>query len=327
MTLPFRHVAEVQQLRGIEQVTYASWLGAKDPSHDREFFGTWFVDPEGYFDVFKELSIAAEARSAWREKRNAAIVGDVLLAKLGWKVGDRIGLESGFFPEQPLWQFEIVGSYLPTAKSFGRSNVYVRWDYVNELAAVWHKDRVGWIMTRVAGETARAEVAQRIDRHFEASGDATFTQDESAFVSSFGEGMSNMMKVLHVACAGLLLIMSLLIGNTVAMAVRERRTEYGTLRALGFRPTQLARHVLLEAAALGVLGGGLGLGLAFPLIRRGLGVWIERHLGSFFPYFEIEPWVLAAALLGPVVVAVAAAVLPALSMSRIPVTDALRRAA
>ncbi|MFF4428152.1 ABC transporter permease [Streptomyces sp. NPDC001513] len=68
-----------------------------------------------------------------------------------------------------------------------------------------------------------------------------------------------------------LLISGFLIVNTFSMLVSQRTREYGLLRAIGAGHAQLSRALLLEAAALGVLGSVLGqpagLGLAVLLTR------------------------------------------------------------
>ena len=45
--------------------------------------------------------------------------------------------------------------------------------------------------------------------------------------------------------------MMLILGNTIAMGVRERTHEYGVLRAIGFLPRHIAALVLGEAATIG----------------------------------------------------------------------------
>jgi putative ABC transport system permease protein len=55
--------------------------------------------------------------------------------------------------------------------------------------------------------------------------------------------------------------------NTLLMNVLERRRELGVLRSLGMTQSQILRLVLAESAALGALGGLLGITL---------GVWLSR---------------------------------------------------
>jgi putative ABC transport system permease protein len=57
------------------------------------------------------------------------------------------------------------------------------------------------------------------------------------------------------------------IANTMAMSVFERTREIGILRAVGWKRTQVLALIQMEAAALGVGGGILGIGLAWCVQR------------------------------------------------------------
>ncbi len=123
------------------------------------------------------------------------------------------------------------------------------------------------------------------------------------------------------------MIMLMILGNTIAMGVRERTREYGVLRALGFLPKHIALFILGEALTVGVVAGALGVALSYPIVEKGMGSFLEESFGAFFPYFNISPVTAAEAFLLTVTLAVASALIPALRASRLPVTDALRRVA
>ena len=111
----------------------------------------------------------------------------------------------------------------------------------------------------------------------------------------------------------------------IAMGVRERTHEYGTLRAIGFMPRHLALFVLGEALTIGLLGGGVGLGLSHLLVNGGMSRFIEENMGGIFPYFRITSTTAVAALVLALVFSIVAAALPAYGVTRLKVTDSLRR--
>jgi putative ABC transport system permease protein len=123
----------------------------------------------------------------------------------------------------------------------------------------------------------------------------------------------------------ILLIMMLILGNTVAMGVRERTHEYGVLRAIGFLPRHLASFVLGEAAAIGALGGGLGLLLSYPVVEKGLGRFLEENMSGFFPVFRIDTSTTIQAFVFATLLGLIAAAIPAYRTSKLNVIDALRR--
>src|SRR5690606_35213549 len=123
----------------------------------------------------------------------------------------------------------------------------------------------------------------------------------------------------------ILLIMVLILGNTIAMGVRERTQEYGVLRAIGFLPKHLALFVLGEAVTIGALGGLIGLGLSYPVVEQGLGRFLEENMGGLFPYFRIAPETAVAAVVIAVVLGLIAAGAPAYRASKLDVVDSLRK--
>ncbi len=118
--------------------------------------------------------------------------------------------------------------------------------------------------------------------------------------------------------------MMLILGNTIAMGVRERTLEYGVLRALGFAPRHVTIFVMGEALTIGALAGILGLALAFPLIG-GMGRFLEENMGGFFPYFNMSAGIAVAALAIAIGLGVVSSIIPARQASKLSVIDALRR--
>lgn len=327
MTLPLRYAEEVRSQNGVRVATYANWFGGKDPKHDREFFSTLAVDTSTFFQVYDEMNVPADALATWKEDRAGAIVGDALATKLGWKVGDKVTLESGIFPNEldKPWTFTIDGIYTATRKSVDRSSFYFHWSYLNDALPQARKDQIGWIVTRVVDPSRATDVGIAIDKKFDVQDTQTLSQDEATFNSSFLAGISAILRVIDIISLIILLIMMLVLGNTIAMGVRERTFEYGILRAMGFVPRQIAFFIVGESAFTGLVGGLLGVALAFPLVEKGMGRFLEENMGSWFPYFRIPLPTIGIAVVAALALGIGAAVIPAYSASKLRVTDALRR--
>jgi putative ABC transport system permease protein len=136
-----------------------------------------------------------------------------------------------------------------------------------------------------------------------------------------------------------LLVGSFLIYNTMAFSVLQRRELLASLRVLGATSRQLLIEILLEAAVLGLLGGLAGLGLGV-LAARGLLHMVTRTINDIYfvltvSEFLLDPWVLVYGLALGVIVAVLAALGPAieaaltapvLTRARSGAEDAARRA-
>jgi putative ABC transport system permease protein len=120
-------------------------------------------------------------------------------------------------------------------------------------------------------------------------------------------------------------IMGLIVGNTIAMGVRERTNEYGVLRAIGFLPKHVAQFVLGEALVIGIVGGVVGLALGYPFVNLGVGRFLEENMGQMFPQFRVQPQIAVMAFALALGLAVVSAILPARKAASLQVVESLRR--
>jgi len=126
----------------------------------------------------------------------------------------------------------------------------------------------------------------------------------------------NTMVLVGVAVA------ALGVANTLLMNVLERRREIGMLRSLGMTQGQVLRLILAEAAALGVLGGVIGMGL---------GVWLSYFAvtgsasvsGYEFPYILPVEAIVTCAVIA-LAVPLLAGLWPAWRGARVNVVEAMR---
>jgi putative ABC transport system permease protein len=327
MTLPKRYIDDVRAAPHIREATFANWFGAKDPKHDKEFFATIAVDSPTYFKVFDDFGVPPEQMKDWLQDPQGALVGDALAKKLGWKIGDRVMLESGIFAHKPQWEFTIRGLYFPKAKSADRSSFFFHWDYLNKNLNGRNQDQIGWIVSRTDDPKRTADVALAVDKLFDDKEMQTLSQDEHSFQASFLASVSAILNAIDVISLVILLIMMLVLGNTIAMGVRERTNEYGVLKALGFSGGRIAFFIMAESLIIAMCGAALGIGLAYPFIEQGMGRWLEENLGQFFPYFRIDPMITIAAVALALALGAIAAAIPAMRASKLKVVDALRRVA
>jgi putative ABC transport system permease protein len=327
MTLPKRYVEQVRNAPHVKLTTFANWFGAKDPKHDKEFFGNFAVESDTYFKVYDDMYVAPDVLDTWQHDAQGAIVGDVLAKKMGWKVGDRVSLVSGIYAVKPEWEFKIDGIYEAKARSVDRSSFFFHYKYMNEAMPETRKNQVGWIVSRVDDPNRTADIAVSIDKIFDDQEIQTLSQDEHSFTAGFLAGISAVLTAINIVSGVILVIMMLVLGNTIAMGVRERTNEYGVLKALGFSSRHIATFVLVESMVIAIAGGALGLAIAYPFVQEGMGRWLEENMGNFFPYFRVPPSVAVSAIVLALTLGVIAAALPAFQASRLRVVDALRRVA
>lgn len=323
MQLPKRYIQDVRQVPGVKQACFANWFGARIPGKPDEFFANMAVEDLEYFKVIDELSVPESEKTAWMQDKKGAIVGRVLANKMGWKVGQKVVLEGTIYPGD--WEFTIDGIYSASRKSQDESQFLFHWDYMNDALPADRKDQIGWIMTRISDTGQSGNISAAIDRLFDERDTQTVTMSERNMQVSFLAGFSAILTALDIVSIIILGIMLLILGNTIAMGVRERTKEYAVLRAIGFEPWHIRFFVIGEAVTLGVISGVAGVGLAYPFVNRVVGRALEEQMGAWFPYFRVEPATAALAVVIAIFLSTAASLIPSIQAGRVSVTDALRR--
>ena len=152
----------------------------------------------------------------------------------------------------------------------------------------------------------------------------TGTQVADEGSTAIREGLGAFTQILLVFAGVSLLVGAFVIWNTFAVTVAQRRREIALLRAVGATRRQVLGGIIIEAATIGLLAAGLGLGAGV-----GLAVGIRQLLkliGLEMPTTAatIEPRTVLAAVSVGVIVTVVAAVAPALSATRVSPVEALR---
>ena len=107
--------------------------------------------------------------------------------------------------------------------------------------------------------------------------------------------------------------------NTMYSAVDARSREIATLRALGFGGMALAVSVIAESVLLALVGGLIGIGLAWALFN-GQGY----AFGEMLFHLTVSPALVGVGLAWALAVALLGGILPAIRAVRLPVVDALR---
>jgi putative ABC transport system permease protein len=273
MEFPRHYIDELRSVPDVKAATWAVWFGAKDPKERVPFFAGFAVDHETWFDVQDEMKVPPDQLAEWKKTPNGAIIGDQLAKTFGVKVGSTLVITTDIYPgrrpgESDNWEFKVVGVYTPLRKTVDRNTLIFRWDYLNnDPRAAFNKDHIGWMVSRVSDPLRGAEISRKIDAKFEERDDQTLTMSERAFQLSFLGGFAAVLKAFDLVSLVILVIMTLILANTIAMSVRERTHEYGVLRAIGFPPGHILGFILGESLLVAALGGLIGVGLVVLLLK------------------------------------------------------------
>ncbi len=317
-TLPQGLTTQIQNVPGVKSVAYANWFGGayQDP-HNQVFS---FAVSDNYLDQYPEVEVSPDVRKAFENSRTGIIVGEGLVKKFGWKVGDKIPLQSTIFPQHDgskNWTFDIVGVMHAKEKSAAwyEQMVLMHWKYFDE-GTPYNRGQVGWYVSRVSDVNQADRVAKAIDALSANSDHETRTQTEQAATASWVKQMADIGLIVGSIMGAVFFTLVLLSGNTMMQAVRERTSELAVLKTIGFSSRGVLAMVLAESVLLLLLGGVIGLGLASLLIPA-LG-----NGGMFnLPSVGKGSWTLGIGFM--VLIGLLVGALPAIRAMRLNIVDAL----
>ena len=124
-----------------------------------------------------------------------------------------------------------------------------------------------------------------------------------------------------------LVVASLGVINTLVMAILERRREIGILKALGASDRDVSRLFFVEAGAMGLLGGILGVVMGFTISRAinfGTNVYLARRDLPAISVTAVPWWMVVTAILFSIGVSMLAGLYPATRAARLDPVQALR---
>ena len=319
--LPESLGARIKAVPGVTDVASANWFGGVYQDARNQVIS--FAVSPSYIDLYPELTLPADQRKAWMATRTGAIVGAALAKKFGWKVGDKIPLQSTIFPSKAsggqTWTFDIAGIFhAKDPKAAGREQMLMfHWKYFDENNA-FGSGTVHWYVVKVADPAHADAVANAIDALSANSDHETKTQTEQAFQASFIKQMANVGLIVASIMGAVFFTLLLLTGNTMMQAVRERTSELAVFKTIGFSSRSVLWMVLAESVLLLVLGGLIGLGVV-ALVIPGM----AAASGGMLPIHGLDPrtWGLGVALM--LIIGVVVGLLPALRAMRLNIVDAL----
>jgi putative ABC transport system permease protein len=148
----------------------------------------------------------------------------------------------------------------------------------------------------------------------------TTTNTEKAFTKAFAAQLGNVALIVGLVVGAAFVTILMIVGNTMAMSIRERTREIGVLKTLGFSGARILRLVLGESVLLTLTGGLPRLALATLAIFA-----VRDDLAQLVPSMTMPPGIVAAALALMLALGIVTGLLPALTAMRLKIAAALGR--
>jgi putative ABC transport system permease protein len=318
--LPESYQARLETTPGVVDVLHQTWFGGiyQKPSN---FFMQCPVVPERLLKLYPEYLLPADQKQAFLSDRTCAIVGRQTATRFGFKVGDRIPIQATIWRKRggaTNWEFNVCGIYDGDKKGVDTTPFFFNYEYFDE-ARQFGQGQVGWYVIRINDPAKAPEIAERIDAMFANSFAETKTTTEKAFLQAFAKQIGDIGLIIRGIVTAVFFTILLVAANTMAQAVRERTSELAVLKTLGFSDGLVLTLVLLESCAIAIIGGAIGLGLAWLLTQGG------DPTNGMLPAFYLPTADLGRGALLALGLGVVAGIMPGMQAMRLRIVDALRR--
>ncbi|MGZ4811401.1 MAG: ABC transporter permease [Terriglobales bacterium] len=314
--LPSSYKERLMQVPGVKAVTHANWFGGVYQD-ERNFFPQFAIDTETYREMFSEFVVPEEQWKAFVADREGVIVGEDLVKRFHWKIGDRVPIKGTIFPGT--WQFNVRGIYHGSRQGDDPTQFWFHYKLLEERQNQYWHGLVGWYTVKIDSPDRALPAAKTIDEMFSNSPWETKTETEKAFATGFAKQAGN-IEFLMLSIGGVVFFTLLLVtGNTMAIAVRDRIRELAVLKAVGYSDGFVLALVLAEAVLLALVGGSLGIGLAKLLTLGG------DPTRGLLPFFYLKTGAAALGIVLALAIGILGGIIPALTAMRLRVVDALRR--
>jgi putative ABC transport system permease protein len=165
------------------------------------------------------------------------------------------------------------------------------------------------------------KISQAVDAMFLNTDAPTKTETEREFAISFETMWGGVKQFMYGIMGAIAFSLLLMTANAMAMSVRERTREVGTLKALGFQRGTIAWLFVGEALLLTLVGAAIGVGGAWLLFTR---VDLSLYI-PFFTQFVPAPATLAVTFLAALAIGLLSVSYSAIRVSSLTIAEALRR--
>jgi putative ABC transport system permease protein len=314
--MPISYAEQIAKIPGVTVVAPRWALGGyyQEPTNNIAVLGT----DERFFAARTEITVTKEEMETLRRTRTGAIVGVATARKYGWKVGDKIPMQSSM-PKQDgsrVWTFDVI-AIMESADAPGlEPRIVVNYDYLDEerVALKGVADR---FILRIDDPNRATQISRAIDNLFANSSAPTRTISERSSRESGVNWIGDISFFTDAVLGAVAFMLLFLTGNTMMQSVRERTPEFAVLKTLGFSDSRVLTLVFAESVALCAVAALAGLAiakLAIPLVRDVIpGAGIVQM-----------PWIaIVTGLALALAVAFVSGLLPAMRAKRLSIIDAL----
>lgn len=318
---------ELAAIEGVSSVTHRlSFSGIGGVGHSTVSMSVTGVDPALEMD-FADFEIVVSGRNLLPGDTDAGVIGQELARGIGAELGDWVTVMTTSLEGMiNAVDFQLVG--IVRTGSVEYDAVFVKVPIALAQRAL-ETDAVERVIILLDDTNALPRIQPQIEAALAAQPNAYEIRDWQQ-LAGFYEAVVSLYSGLFRIFTGIVAVVVMFsVANTMTMAVLERTSETGALRAIGARRSTMVAMFLLEGLFIGVLGGALGvvssLGLAYGVDAIG-GIAMPPPPAmseGYQAFFKMTPEVLALSFAISAAAAFLSSVYPAWAASRVNIVEAL----
>lgn len=257
------------------------------------------------------ISLLSGSIDDWTRRNDAAIVGKRLAERRGLIVGDRLSA-AGITVN--------IAGILTSDNPQDQNVAYVHLDFL-QRAAGNKEGIVTQFNVKVADPSQLDAVASAIDEAFANSQAPTWTASEKAFVARAVTDIISLVDFAGWLGIGSLIAIFALVANAISLSVQDRVSDHAVMQTLGYPERLIARLVIVESLGISLLGGLIGVVLAYAVSQVGHFAFSVEGISVLI---DADAWTVAAGLGLCAAIGIAAGLIPALRAARMSTAEAFR---
>ncbi|MCE1252534.1 MAG: FtsX-like permease family protein [Anaerolineae bacterium] len=308
----------VQSLPGVQRVEAWASTGGQILSPDKKTSKqVQFIAPPADSKLISPTLI--KGRWITPGDENAIVIGNHLLAvRPDLKVGDVVIIKIN----DKEYEWEIVGQY-QMAGNTDTPILYANYDYLTRLTNQLGKTSNVRVEISPNDATTQENARTTYEKALKDSGINVTDITTGAQVEASNAATTNVLVYFLLVMSVLIaMVGGLGLSGTMSMNIIERTREIGVMRAIGATDRDIAALVLVESLLIGVISWILGIILALPIsylldVAVGL-AFIQSPLQFVFSANGCIIW-----LVGMLIIAAVASLLPARNASRLTIREVL----
>ena len=314
--LPAAYMDRIKSLPGVKAVEIENGFLASYQKPTETVYVLGIVPNHDWLWLAPEMfNVTLPHLEALAKNRSGALVSLGFEKKYGWKIGDRIPLNSTTLQSDGStdWAFDIVGTFVDREIGSTGNFIVVNNSYFDEA----RKDAKGTarnFIVSIEDPKRAVAVTDAIDQQFANSAHETRTLSYRESAQSQMQLIGDLNFVIRAIVSAVLVAVLFSTSTMMMQSIRERTPELAVMKTVGFTDRMVLVLIVSEALVVCLSAAAVGLTLAmagFPAAAR------------FVPGLSMPGVVIAIGLAVAVAVAFISAALPAARAARLEVAAAL----